>query len=515
MNCQMKKSPIKIKQNLSLAIIGAGFAGLCMAIQLKKAGFSSFTIFEKSDGVGGTWRQNTYPGAACDIPSFLYSFSFESKKDWNFKYARQPEILKYLEHCALKYNLYPHIHFNTELVAARFDENSGLWYIKTHTGETHAVNVLVSACGQLSRPYIPEISGLTDFKGVKFHSANWNHEYSFEHKNVGVIGNGASAIQFIPHLQKKARSLIVFQRSPHWILPKREHKFKPIELWLFKHIPYASKFYRYLIYFTFEFNWLAFFPDSWLSQIITKLYRHKVLRRLNRIKSDHLRSVLLPNYPLGCKRILLSDNYYEVIQQNNVSIVTESIQRIEENALLTKEGKSYSVDAIIFATGFRATEFLLPLQIEGLESRDLQQEWQLGAEAYKGIAVTGFPNLFLLYGPNTNLGHNSIILMLENQVKYILQCINILSRENLKFMNVRPSSQNRYNQRLQTQALNTVWNSDCTNWYKNKDGKIINNWPYSTWKYFLETRRVDLSAFDFFPNQESCLTKSANYTISI
>ncbi len=508
----MKKS-IKSKQGLSIAIIGAGFAGLCMAIQLKKAGFSSFTIFEKSDGVGGTWHQNTYPGAACDVPSFLYSFSFESKKYWNLKYAEQPEILEYLEHCARKYNLYQHIHFNTELVAARFDGNSGLWHIKTQTGETHSVKILVSACGQLSRPYIPEIPGLEDFKGTKFHSAKWNHEYSFEHKNVGVIGNGASAIQFIPHLQRKARSLIVFQRSPNWILLKREHKFKPIERWLFKHIPGASKFYRYIIYFTLEFTWLAFSKDSWLSQIMTKLYKHKALRRLKGIKSDKLRSVLLPNYPLGCKRILLSDNYYEVIQQDNVSIVTESIKRIDENAILTHDGESYSVDAIILGTGFRATEFLIPIHIEGLDGRNLHQEWQSGAEAYKGIAVTGFPNLFLLYGPNTNLGHNSIILMIENQVNYILQCINILSRENLKFMNVRPSSQNRYNQRLQTQATNTVWNSGCTNWYKNKDGKIINNWPYATWKYFLETRQVELGAFDYYYHQEGCLTNKGCLTM--
>ena len=480
------------KKALSIAIIGAGFSGLCMAIQLKKAGFSSFTIFEKSDGVGGTWRDNTYPGAACDVPSFLYSFSFEQKTDWTLKFAEQPEILKYLEDCDDKYQLRSHIKFNTEIVSACFKTDSALWQIETRQGDRYTANVLVCGCGQLNRPHIPNIPGIEDFKGEKFHSACWNHDYDLTSKTVAVIGNGASAIQFIPHIQKRAKQLIIFQRSPKWIIPKPDRKFSSFEHWIFKHIPVMMQLRRSCTYLRLELHWI-FFSDYLASLIMSKRLGRKMAQQ---IRDDRLKPLLLPDYPPGCKRILLSNDYFETIQKENVSVVQKPIQRICDNVIVTEEGQTYPVDSIIFATGFKSTEFLIPINIEGVDGRNLHQDWQGGAEAYKGIAVAGFPNLFLLYGPNTNLGHNSVIFMIERQVHYILQCIRLLSERNLKFMNLRSEIQRRYNQKLQVQAEKTVWSSNCTSWYKTVDGKIVNNWPRASWYYFLQTRKVEINDFE-------------------
>lgn len=496
------KTDQSTNRDLSIGIIGAGFSGLCMAIQLKRAGFSSFTIFEKSDGVGGTWRNNTYPGAACDIPSFLYSFSFEQKPDWTLKYAEQPEILKYLESCVDKYQLNHHIRFNAEITSACFDANSGLWQIETKGGEHYATNVLVSGCGQLNRPNIPNIPGIQDFQGETFHSARWNHSYDLTNKTVAVIGNGASAIQLVPHLQQQVKQLTVFQRSPNWIITKTDRKFSSLEQWIFKHIPGAAQLYRSYIYLMLELRWFPF--SDYLTSVSLSIMRKRFVNKMEqRIHDEQLKPLLLPNYLPGCKRILLSNNYLETLQQPNVSLVQGSIQQITPNALVMEGGNTYPADCIIFATGFKTTDFLAPINIEGLDGKTLHQEWQDGAEAHKGITVSGFPNLFMLYGPNTNLGHNSVIFMIERQVQYILKCIRLLSENSLKFINLRVDKQHQYNQTLQQRASRTVWNSGCTNWYRLGSGKIVNNWPWASWRYLFQTGRVDLSNFEVEPAIET------------
>ncbi|MEW6777191.1 MAG: NAD(P)/FAD-dependent oxidoreductase [Bdellovibrionota bacterium] len=480
----------------TVAIIGSGFAGLGMAIQLKKAGFNSFTIFEKASRVGGTWRDNTYPGAACDVPSHLYSFSFEPKTNWSRAFPEQPEILEYIEHCVDKYGLRPHIHFDTEIENARFEESRGLWRIRTTKGGEFNAHVLVSGCGQLNRPAFPNIPGLKDFAGVQFHSARWNHDYDLTGKNVAVIGTGASAIQFIPQIAPKVKKLHVFQRTPPWIIEKPDRPYLGIEKFLFRKVPAIRETYRQFIYWMLESRFFAFSEGSRIAKTVKKEAR-EYLR--NSIEDPSLRKALTPDYELGCKRILISNDYYPCFNRSNVELITTGIERIEKNGVRTQDGTLREADTIIFGTGFQSTDFLAPMKITGRNSLDLNEAWRDGAEAYFGITVSGFPNLFLLYGPNTNLGHNSIIFMLECQIRYTMECIKKLAQERLAYLDPMPGEMRRYNDRLQARHADLVWNSGCTSWYKNESGKNTNNWPGFTVEYWLKTRKVDFSAYRMEP----------------
>lgn len=474
-----------------IAILGAGISGLCMAIQLKKAGISSFTIYEKSNGVGGTWRDNTYPGAGCDVPSHLYSFSFESKADWSRKYAEQPEILQYLEQCAQKYGITPHIQFNTKIADARFDETEGVWRLCTGTGEEITVNILISGCGQLNRPNYPEIPGLDTFEGTTFHSARWNHQHDLAGKNVAVFGNGASAIQFIPHIAPKTKKLYVFQRSANWMIPKADRKYAPFEQWMFRHFPAVAWLYRYFLYLQLEKNFFAFFKGSRYS----KQVENSTEQLLTKVSDPHLKDVLRPDYPVGCKRILISNDFYTSIQNPNVEVVTTPIKQVTREGVITSDDQSRPVDTIIFATGFEATTFLTPMKVEGLSSMTLETAWKEGAEAYLGVAVSGFPNFFMLYGPNTNLGHNSIIFMIECQVGYVVQCIQKLIDGNLLYLDVRREAMDQYNQELQENIKKSVWDASCKSWYKTETGKVTTNWPSFSAQYWWRTRRPNFSEY--------------------
>ena len=480
-------------QQPKIAILGAGAGGLCMGVQLHRAGFRDFTIFEKSDGVGGTWHDNTYPGAACDVPSHLYSFSFESKRDWSRKFAPQPEIRAYFEGLAKRWGLLPRTRFGVEVTGASFDEERGQWRLRTRTGEEHVADVLVSGLGQLNRPHVPDFPGLASYEGATWHSARWNHDFEVAGKRIAVIGNAASALQFIPKLAETAARVHVFQRTPNYVIPRFDREFTARELWAFEHVPGWQRLYRWWIWARLEANWAAFKPGSWWSRV----FRKGALKYLETLVQDPaLRAALTPDYPIGCKRILISDDYYQAMVRPNVELVTSPIERIEPRGLVTRDGTLREVDAIVFATGFETTSFLAPLDIEGRNGLKLREVWKDGAEAYLGIVVSGFPNFFMLYGPNTNLGHNSILFMIECQVNYAIRCLQELVRRDLAWLDVRRDVQDRFNAELQRALRSTAWNAACGSWYKTESGKITNNWKGTTTEYWWRTRRPDVSAFE-------------------
>mgnify|MGYP000591117362 CR=1 FL=1 len=490
---EMPNSKGQTRHKHNVIIIGTGFGGLGMGIKLKESGINNFLILEKANDVGGCWRENSYPGAACDVPSHLYSFSFEKNANWSRKYAPQSEIHAYLKHCAQKYALMQHIQFSTELASAIFNEKEVCWELETTQGQHYTTKSLITACGQLSQPAYPKIKGIEKFKGKKMHSALWDDEYSFEGKHIAVIGTGASAIQFIPPLAKQAEHLTVFQRSAAYVIPKDDRPYIMLEKRLFKRLPKTQELSRQQIYLKLESNVLGF---SWLKPLMKKA-ELQFKKQLNKsIKDKALRDKLSPDYPIGCKRILLSNDYFPSFARSNVSLITENIEEVTTDSIVLKDGSSHQVDTIVYGTGFRATEFLSPLKILGENGADLNQSWKNGAEAYLGINVSGFPNFHMLYGPNTNLGHNSIVYMLESQINYILQTLELMDKKRIKSLNVKEHIQDNFNRRLQEKLKKTVWDQNCDSWYKTESGKNTNNWPGFTFIYRLLTSRVDISQYD-------------------
>lgn len=471
----------------SIVIIGTGFGGLGMAIRLKMAGINTFSLLEKAGGVGGTWRDNTYPGAACDIQSHLYSFSFEPKHDWTRKFGLQAEIKGYLEHCVEKYDLTPHIRFNKEVAEARYDDAEKRWTIETRDGDVLTANILITATGQLNQPGIPAIEGLERFSGTTFHSARWNHDYNLDGKTVAVVGTGASAIQFVPEIQPRVKALKLFQRSAAWVIPKPDRPFKPWEQKLFKALPIHDRLYRSLIYWKNESRALAFTRFSSLLEVLAWQAKWEARKQ---VRNPAKRKALIPHYKIGCKRVLISNDWYRAVDQDNVELITTAIDHIDERAIFTADGQRHEVDAIIFGTGFKATQFLSPMSIHGLNGQDLNQTWCNGAEAYKGISVSGFPNLFILYGPNTNLAHNSIVYMLESQVHYVMECIRLLANTSARAMDVKPAKQNSYVDAVQNRLKGGVWDSGCHSWYLDKNGRNTVNWPGFTFSYRHATHQV-------------------------
>ena len=475
-----------------IAVLGTGFGGLGMAIRLRQAGITSFTIYEKADGVGGTWRDNSYPGAECDVPSHLYSLSFAPKHDWSRHYPEQPEILAYLEDCADRFGLRPHIRFGTEIAMARFDDVAAEWRLETTTGEELVADVLVCGLGQLNRPFVPDIEGLDEFEGEVFHSARWNHDHPLDGESVAVVGNGASAVQFVPRIAPVAGNLTIFQRSANWVMPKANPPFADATKALFARLPWLDRAYRASIYLRFEARFLMFRRRSRFARLVEKAghaYRAK------EVADPVLREQLTPDYPIGCKRILAVSDYYSTLVRDDVEVVTEPIERVTPTGILTADGRERAVDTIVLATGFEATDFLAPIEIVGVDGRKLDEAWHTGAEAYLGLTVSGFPNLFMLYGPNTNLGHNSIVFMLERQISYVLQCVQEMAAEGLASLDVRPEVMAAYNRAVQKRMGQTVWEAGCSSWYKDASGKVTNNWPTFTVEYWLATRHPRFSAY--------------------
>ncbi|MFN2360647.1 MAG: flavin-containing monooxygenase [Marinobacter sp.] len=478
----------------SLLIIGTGFGGLGMAIQLKKAGINSFLMLEKANAVGGTWRDNTYPGAACDVQSHFYSFSFEPKHDWTRKFGLQPEILGYMQHCVDKYGLADHIRFGKEVASAVFDKTSNIWTVKTTDGDSFHADIVVTATGQLNQPAWPNIPGLETFTGKMFHSARWDHDYDLDNKNVAVIGTGASAIQFVPEIVPRVKSLSLFQRSAAWVLPKPDRPFYRWEQTLFRKIPAWERLYRYLIYWKNESRALAFTRFNSLLEIFAWQARRFAKSEVSDpTKLRHL----IPDYKIGCKRILISNDWYRAVDQPHVNLVTAGIERVTENGVMTTEGALHKVDAIILGTGFAASGFLSPMEITGRKGVSLNRAWANGSEAYKGITVSGFPNLFMLYGPNTNLAHNSIVYMLESQVQYVLSCIRALQAKPGSAMDVKADRLRDFSANVQEKLKSSVWESGCQSWYLDENGKNTVNWPGFTFTYRKATRQVNPDDYEF------------------
>ena len=473
---------------LEVLILGAGFGGLGMGIALKKAGERRFAILEKAAEVGGCWRENTYPGAACDVPSHLYSFSFEPKADWSRRFAHQAEILGYLKSCALKYGLHDHLNFNAEAREAWFDENNQFWVVKDAKGGVWRARHVVSAVGQLSRPLIPAIEGRSSFKGAVFHSAQWDHDTVIDGRRVVVIGTGASAIQFVPEVAKRAKSVTVFQRSGAWVIPKPDRAYGVVDNLVFSAAPLAQAISRAWTYVEHESRAIAFTQQPW----ILKLFESRARAQMRKhIKDPLLLQKIEPDYALGCKRVLISNDWYPALARANVDVVTEGVAHFEEHGVRDASGVLHEADVVIYGTGFAATEFLSPMKITGRRGMVLNEVWAKGAEAYLGMTVHGFPNFFMLYGPNTNLAHSSIVYMLESQIAHVMGALRLKQRKGASLIEVNADTQFGFNDRLQQRISKSVWDSGCTSWYKNESGKNTNNWPGFTFEYRWKTKKPD------------------------
>ncbi len=468
-----KADPAKAPARYDAVIIGAGFAGLAMGRQLKLAGVENFVILERGASVGGVWRDNRYPGAACDVPSHLYSYSFFLNPDWSRKYAPQSEILAYLDRAATEFGLRDHIKLNQTVKALKFYDYAGLWRVKLASGKVIDARTVISAVGQLSEPVTPDIKDSERFEGTMVHSARWASKVNYAGKRVAVIGNAASAIQLLPEIADKAAQLTIFQRTPNWVIDKPDRKFTRFEKWLFRKVPAWHRVYRRISFLIHESRYSAFVKNS----IASDFTKWRLKRRLKREVSDPvLREMLTPDYPPGCKRILLSSDFFDIVQRPNVRVVARRAARLDRDGILTPDGERFGVDAIVFATGFKATEFLAGLKVIGPEGKTLNEAWGASPRAYRGVAVSGFPNLFMMYGPNTNLGHNSIIYMLEQQSAYIGKQVSRILTEDLRALDVDPEAEAKFNRKIQKKLRRTVWAADCPSWYKTEDGIITNNW---------------------------------------
>jgi cation diffusion facilitator CzcD-associated flavoprotein CzcO len=492
----MKRDDMVMSKPLMAVIVGTGFGGIGMAIKLRQAGITDFVILEKSNDIGGTWRDNTYPGAACDVPSPLYSFSFEQDFDWPRFYSGHQDIHRYQRHCVDKYGLMPHVRLSTEVRRAAFDEASGLWRIETTDGAILQSRALITATGQLNRPAYPKIPGLESFRGKVFHSSRWDHAHELSGERVAIIGTGASAIQFVSHVVQKSRHVTLFQRSAPYVLPKPDRSISRVEHWLHRKVPALRKLVRGTVYALFETLGVGFLKFSPALAPLRSLW---ALHLRLMIKDPVLRAKLTPDYPIGCKRILFDNTYYRALAQANVHVETSGIKEIGENWVITNDGARHEVDTLILGTGFAASGFLAPMEIRGRGSRELSAVWRGGAEAYLGITVSGFPNLFMLYGPNTNLGHNSIVYMLESQFRYVSDAVIRLRAAAGTSFDVKPDVQTRFNQKLRHALGNTVWAAGCKSWYIVEGGKNVNNWGGFTFTYRRLTRHFDPASYQALP----------------
>jgi len=470
-----------------VAILGAGFAGLCMGLRLKARGETSFVILEKAAEVGGTWRENVYPGAGCDIPSHLYSYSFEPNPDWPEVYSAQPDILAYIRAVVEKHGLSNHLRFNSEVVGAAWDEAGGFWRIRTADGATVTAQTFVTAWGQLNRPKLPPIEGRETFDGPAFHSAQWDGSADLAGKRVAVIGNGASAIQFVPEVAKAAGKLTLFQRSPNWIVPRMNRPYTAEEQARFRAEPAAMTRVRDEIFEMAEARLTAKRNGTLPVEEVPIPLAHLHAQ----VADPDLRARLTPDYEIGCKRVLISNDFYPALTRPNVELVTEAIARMTPQGVVDATGRLHEADVVIYATGFETKSFAGETAITGLGGLSLAQAWASGPEAYLGISVAGFPNLFMLYGPNTNLGHNSIIYMIEAQVDYVLQALDLGAP-----VSVKPQAIADYNHRIQQELAATPWAGTCTSWYKTAEGKILNNWPNTARAYAEAVSRFDLEAYE-------------------
>ncbi|RJO78898.1 NAD(P)/FAD-dependent oxidoreductase [Nocardia panacis] len=477
----------------TILVIGAGFGGIGAAIELRRGGFTEITILERAADLGGVWRDNSYPGAACDVPSPLYSYSYEPKPDWPQRYSGREAIHAYLREVSERHGLGERIVFGAEVTAAEFD--AGRWRVRTADGTVRTADVLICAVGQLARPRIPEIPGLDTFAGPAFHSARWRHDVDLTGKRVACIGTGASAIQYIPEIQPRVEHLTLFQRTPAWVVPKFDTEYSPIQHRLFAKVPGALLVERFGWFALTEFLSLGLVELPVIARVVAQLGRRQLRRQ---VPDAELRAKLTPDYPVGCKRVLFSNEYFPALTQPNVAVQTAPIIEIRPDGVRTADGVTHPADVLIYGTGFKSTEFLWPMDIHGRDGRELTEVWRDGAHAHLGITVPEFPNLFLLYGPNTNLASGSIIYMIESQARYIRQAVQLLADHPGHCLEVRADPERDFNTALQRRIERSPF-TFCTSWYRNAAGLVTNNWPGSQTAYRRRTRHLNPADFTVTP----------------
>ncbi len=475
------------------AIIGAGFGGIGMAVRLKQAEMDDFVVFERAAEVGGTWRENTYPGCACDVESQLYSFSFAQHPEWSRVYSPSAEIQSYLVGCADRFGVRAHVRFGHEVQKMTWEEATGAWRLETSQGSWTAEFVIL-AMGPLSEPLVPDLPGLKTFQGKVFHSAQWDHGYDLKDKRVAVIGTGASAIQFVPAIQPFVSKLLLFQRTPPWVVARIDRAFTEAEKEKFRKTPRVMKARRLWIFVQREILGTAF---RW--PVLLRVLRHLALKHMARaVKSPELRAKLTPSYKLGCKRVLISNNYYPALVKPNVEVVTAGVKEVRAGSVVDGEGNERPVDALIFGTGFHVTDFPNAQMIVGRGGRNLGDEWQGSPKAFIGTTMAGYPNMFGLLGPNTGLGHSSVILMMEAQMDQIVKVLEHVRVAGYKTLDVRPEVQERFNQWIQAKSAGTVWVSGgCKSWYQDPSGRNSAIWPASVPSFQRRMRRFATSDYRF------------------
>ena len=469
-------------ERIDIAVIGSGFAGLCMAIQLKQAGMDDFFVAEQAGALGGTWRDNDYPGCACDVQAHVYSFSFAPHPGWTRLFAPQAEIRAYLEHCAARFGVKPHLRFNETLERATFDETTQRWLLRFSKGKRVSARVLIAGMGGLSRAAIPALPGIETFTGTCFHSQQWNHDTPLDGKRVAVIGTGASAIQFVPEIAARVAHLEVFQRTPPWIMPKHDRVLSAHERWLLKHVPLTQRLLRAALYWMLEARVLAFVVRPSLMKTIQKIaFRH--LRK--QIADPDLRRTLTPDYTIGCKRILISNDYYPAVSRSNVSVVTQPVVRVESDAVITADNVRHPADCIIFGTGFQVSKPFARGVVIGRGGVRITDTWRDGAHAYLGTTLPGYPNFFMLVGPNSGLAHNSMVYMIEAQVAYVMQALTYMRDHGVATVDVKPQVEADYNVRIQRSLSRTIWSTGgCKSWYVDPaSGKNTALWPGFSWRF--------------------------------
>jgi cation diffusion facilitator CzcD-associated flavoprotein CzcO len=483
---------LPLPAHVRVAVIGSGFAGLGAAIRLKQEGYDDFVVLERADDLGGTWRDNTYPGCACDVQSHLYSYSFAPNPHWSRAYSGASEIHAYLQRVATDFGVRPHLRYGAELHEARWDQQSQRWELTTSRGSLTA-DVVVSGTGPLSDPLVPDVPGLGTFTGAAFHSARWQHDHDLHGRRVAVVGTGASAIQFVPVVAVQAASLTVFQRTPPWLLPRMDRPIKPSAQAKYRADPRRQRRVRTAIYWFRELNLLAFTGGGRMSRVAEKLARRHLARQ---VPDATLRAKLTPSYRIGCKRILLSDDYYPALTRPNVELVTSPVVEVRPRSVVDADGREHDVDTIIFGTGFHVTDQPIAARVRGRDGRLLSDVWGPSPSAYLGTTVPGFPNLFLLLGPNTVLGHTSVVYMIEAQLAYLLDALRLMAARRVTSVEVRPPVVAAFNDGIQQQLQGTVWNAGgCKSWYLDAAGRNSSLWPTYTFRFKNATKRFDPDAY--------------------
>jgi cation diffusion facilitator CzcD-associated flavoprotein CzcO len=494
--------------SVDVLIVGAGFSGICMGIKLLEAGMKNFLIIEKSGDLGGTWYDNRYPGCACDVPAHLYSFSFQRNPDWTRMFAGQQEIWQYLKSCVERHGLAPYLWFNTRFCEAAWDEAPAQWRISAckvssnngECGENLSIRarVMISGMGALHVPHYPEIPGIQRFSGPSFHSATWRSDVDVNDKTVAVIGTGASAIQFIPHIAPRAGKLYIFQRTAPWIVPRLDFGISKKWRERFRRMPLQTWMIRTLLFWALEWRVLSFLGDRVVREHMERIARRHLETG---VPDPKLRAALTPRYQIGCKRILLSDDFYPVFARRNVELVTDRIAEICEHSIVTQDRAERPVDVLIYGTGFHVTEQFIGMKLYGRSGLEIHEAWRNGLSAYLGVTVSGFPNFFILLGPNTGLGHNSVVLMIEAQVGYVIKCLKLMRQRNMAAMDVRAEAQRHFAANLRDHMARTVWQAGgCRSWYQDRDtGENTTLWPGSVLQYFRTMRSVSASEYQLTP----------------